>query len=171
MLRKLFLVTLLVGYIGQAYGQEEFPMPMEEGEIVYEEVVQAEGQDRKALWDKVKNFVRSNQDVSRLEVEQEYMKWRHASSFLFGSGVAKHPMPVNFAVTVMLKDGRYKYEITEVKIGGSNDPAEGMTSKKFRKNKRTKDFPDQTHQTILDFIRSLKAAMQKEAVMEGEDDW
>lgn len=181
--KKTFLMTLIVtSYCFFAVGQN-LPIDKKTGKVIYSEVVKVDSTITKyQLYSKAREWI-ANVFISSKDVIQ--MDDREAGKIIVkGSFELTSKLDIDlmkFTISIYLKDGKYKYVITdfirryyvdrryyeepiEVVINNSKN-ATTKIRRRFMKQKL-----DHTVEKMTDLIRDLKQTMQIKT-LKNEDDW
>src|SRR5690606_17454969 len=123
-MKKLLLFIMLI-VSGSAFAQSnEIPWD-ENGEVTFTEVVQVEGVDAADLYTRAKLWFTETYNSSKDVIQMDDKE----AGVIVGKGLSKLyidfksvQVPANmlYTVKVYLKDGRYKYEITDIRY--ENEP-------------------------------------------------
>lgn len=177
----MFLVSTIL--FGQTEEKMHNLLPMKNGRICYSKVIEVPGVSKSELYDRAYAWFvstyKSAKDVIQMADKE--------SGKIIGKGWFTHPfskLKVDHSVTITVKDGRYKYTITDfvfndrMNIGGimttlnetMEDTYREMNPERKIYAKNINKFNDYLHT----MIQTIKDAMNKTAPNGGEqedDNW
>ncbi|MFN6943893.1 MAG: DUF4468 domain-containing protein [Cytophagaceae bacterium] len=115
MKKTLFLFSfLIVIYVSRA---QELPVDEETGKITFAEVVQVDNNSKDELFQKARNFgVYKKENVLVDDAKEGTFKTKGQFKVVYPSPMRgmNHEGVVNYTITIFVKDGRYRYEITDL---------------------------------------------------------
>lgn len=190
---KTLFTTLLVLIAFGSFAQEQAPadLPVDEsGKINFTEVVQVDGTDKAELYTRARAWFATtfNSANNVLEMDDKEAGVLIGNAYrditIMSLGI---PVRVKFwyNVKVYQKDGRYKYDITDLSyeaypskydMNPSKMPAEPIViDNLYKPNGKPRainqSYKEETVQAVTALANSLKDAMQKSASASAGDDW
>lgn len=188
--------SFIVFSVSNAFGQKETPrLPIDSltNKITYSEVVSVDSLDSKqVLFSRAREWFartyKSSIDVIQMEdkengkiVGKALMQVFHkALGTNFPSGY------INYTISIYIKDGRYKYEVTnfhhtgQLVSGGNRIPDYGICEKMIKTTDKTMGkshqkmynyYLSQMDDRIEDLISDLKTFMITKAITTKKEDW
>ena len=153
---------LLIALIATPFFAQDLPKD-EDGQVVYTEVVNVEGKTQDQLLQNAKRWFDQEYKSAKKRVVEGYTVLdNHNFTVKKGSKVAGG---VNYDIRIMIKDGRYKYEISNLvhkdyeKVVGSGGKLERDEPKDGFSQKLWDEFKAQANEQALALIKSLKEGM------------
>ncbi len=155
----------------------EMAVDEETNYIIYKEVVQQEG-SKTVLYDKAiawaTKFYKSPSNVLREKDKEGGKLMARHRFYIFDkdskSGVKSRADMIEYTLTFLFKDGRYKYEIT--KINRKSTSYQGIerwyTDNKKQYNHRSAGYLVQVNDKITELIKSFKVGIAKKDKVEEE---
>ena len=146
--------------------------------VTYEEVVDISGANRDQLYTRAdawfKSFFKNPANVMR-EADKEggKIKGKHGFNIYKFIEEAKHRKGiVKYSITVSVKDGKYKYEITNIFLLQSPKlPVERWFDEDDPEKANNYSYLSQIHEFMNELTGDLKNNMAKAAGGTEEDDW
>lgn len=181
-MKKIFL--LLVLFALNISAQEKFEFPLNEnGQIIFTEVVPAEGKTKQDLFMNSKMFF-----VNTYKVTQDKLKQNAEASSVSDTQYSIINIKANgsdvkaklfYTINILSKDGKYKYEIKNIftKTEVSETPIEKMFDKTASEKAAQKPKAAETlkayYAAINAEIENIKANIKKEMAKSGaaKSDW
>lgn len=172
---RYLLLFILLFQLNSIIAQEIiFPIDENTGKIVFSEVVQVDGKSKNDLYFSARkwfvNSFKSSQNVIQLDDKDEGLIVGKANlDVRLSSKHRQNAGHVSFTVKIEFKDGRYRYNFTNLwhEAGSTkivtpgdlklNKPGGGMLSMGM---KNWRGIKDQTNSTILLMTQELKKAME-----------
>lgn len=157
---SLILVALASSAVGAAFDPSTvMPTDQETGRFLYQEVVAVEGAPSSELYSRAKTWLavayRSSTDVIKLDDPQA---GRLIAKGVFETSWMTGTTGINHVWTIEVKDGRFRYALTDFVFDNGYWSAPLEDSKKFIGAK--KGLYVRVHDNAESMIASLKAAMQ-----------
>lgn len=176
-----YLLLLILSF-SCLLAQAQIDLPMENGKIIYTEVVTADDKSQDELYASAREWFaktyNSANNVIQMEDKESGKLVGKALSDVYHKGLGmRHPSGnIRYTIAVSVKDGRYKYEITDFYHTGETNATtvgncEDMInpSRKYSK-KILHHYLEQLNDNTNALIASLKDAMATE-VNAASDDW
>lgn len=175
-------IVLLVALMGQVLAQDQessmdFPIDDETGKVTYEEVVKVKDVSKDNLYKRADAWFQSyftNPGGVIEKKEDGKGIWGQDRFFLWDKedGQKRRAGLVKYDIDVQVKDGRYKYKITE--IFKQQSPRlfinQWMTDEGKYKEEY-KDYLKQIHEKMDELISDLKDTMDQSLADDDDDDW
>lgn len=188
---RLTLLILLLPVF--CFGQE---MALDEttDRIIFSEVVQVEGVNADQLYSRARQWFaetyKSSESVLDLQDATNHKLIGKAWSQIYIEGYMAMTVPIKmwYTIKLFMKDGRYKYDITDIYYEGEASQHNGWKTIKnpcemflvgdgyYRKNGKPRplsvSYSDNTVSSVKNLAASLKSAMEKgSAYSASEEDW
>lgn len=191
-MKKIFLlISLLMPAIAfcqtaQSPGLNLLPMDTVTKMVTYQEVVQAPGISKDELYNRAELWVTKtfSSSINGLRKDNKLGGKIIATGSANGTikyAMATIPITENYTISITVKDGRYRYEVSDFtiknsasKINGGTPIEEYAVDPKWKKNeseykKIAKDMIDNTIRVSAEIISSLKLAMNVAAPASKDD--
>lgn len=182
---KIFNLILLFTLLSFLVNSQEFNFPIdsETGEICYTDVVQVDGTNSETLFTRAREWFaysfKSAQNVIQMEdKEAGKLIGKGASSVTIKAMGGEFPGGyIDFTVSIQVKDGRYKYDLTDFKHNAAGTDLVTPGDLRVEKpggglltmgKKNWKNIKMQAHLSALSLIESLKTSMSSDS---KQDDW
>lgn len=160
--------------------------PVVDNQVCYTDVIKAEGISKEELYNRALSWFavafKSAKDVIQMQ-DRESGKIIGKGSFLCPLGALLPALEMKMTVTIMVKEGRYKYVINSfiryysVSMGNLSSDGEQTIFEMFEgadpKKKVVQKNANKLHHKILDIIFSLKKGMDtpNSGVTSEDDNW
>lgn len=175
----ILLLTISINLLGQS---TEFPVDSVTNKITYSEVVTVSGASKAELFNRIKiNLPTNCKKVTENAAEGKYVvKCEIPMKYPAPMQGYNHEGVVNYTVSITTKDGRYKYEITDLTHFSNRGSGGKLEGKAPECGKYTLSLAgwgsikNQTKTEIPKVIEKLKAGMAgaaAKAVEKKEDNW
>jgi len=166
-MKKLLTFILLTTVVVCSHGQEKLLdiLPLNDGVVTYTNVIQVDEVKKEELYSRAKKWFattyKSSKDVIQLDDKE--------NGEIVGKGnfkityYARDPI-VNHTITISVKDGRFKYVITDLvysDVQGDKFPIEGFPKAWFGKKK--------LYETVDGEINSLITSIEKGMKLKAEE--
>lgn len=194
-MKRLLFVSLLIMTIKLSFGQAgeiyELELPVnEQGLIDYTDVIQVEDVTKDELYSRAREWFvtcyNSAEDVLQMDdKESGKLIGKAFKDIIIQSMGIPVKIKMYYTISIYLKDGRYKYSISDIEYQGYADanipnpprvPAEGtiihMLYKKSGKPRAiNKQYKEETIVSMNALILDLKQNMTESDLLNEEDDW
>jgi Domain of unknown function (DUF4468) with TBP-like fold len=175
-MKNVLLIALLFLRL-DLYCQEKEPTyPVKDGKILYESVVLVDSATQDQLYQRCRAWFgktfKSANAVLQMDTKDELIG-KGISVYTISNLGTRTNINVEFMISVKIKDGRYKYEITDFHSVDAAWSMEDVISdgKVFKSNGKPRnvnmDYRTETIRTATNLIASLKLAMSESK----EDGW
>ncbi|WMJ75219.1 DUF4468 domain-containing protein [Cytophagaceae bacterium ABcell3] len=173
----LFFLMIMVGKFAIAQGV--LPIDEETGKVMFSEVVPVDNNNQKDLFTKARNVGSSKkEDILKDDEAEGIFKTKGKFGVKYPSPMRgmMHDGTVSYTLSIMVKDGRYKYEITDFEHSSPKASGGKLESKLPECGKYTltesgwSTIKKETKKEVEGIIENLKAAMAK-APAADKDDW
>jgi uncharacterized protein with TBP-like fold DUF4468 len=181
-MKKIFLLLVLIGLSSNAQQKFDFPLN-ENGQIIFSEVVPAEGKAKQDLYTNSKMFF-----VNTYKVTQEKLKQNPEASSVTDNQYSIMTVKINgsdvkvklfYTISILSKDNKYKYEIKNIftKTEVSETPLEKMfdkaTSEKAAQKPKLMEALTAYYASINAEIETIKGNIRKEMSKSSanKNDW
>ena len=188
---KNLLLTLIISIIAiSSYGQtketelykRELPVDSKTGLIAFTEVVEVKNISKNALYLRAREWFidtyKSSKDVLQMDDKESGVLIGNAINTIYISSLgAKVKMELYYSIKISVKEGRYKYIITDMKYGRHGGAARKMIiDYLYKKNgklvKTSKSYKEETITSMDGLILRLKKAMDSTSAADvSDDDW
>jgi len=162
---------------------QELPVDKETGKVIFSDVVELTDKTvtKDILYNKAKEWFvkafKSSNDVIQLD-DKESGKIIGKGNFSIATTMYLTDSRVDFTMTIMVKDGRYKYIVSDFNhvsfkdgySGGSLDNEKPDCGNFNMAKKGWKQVKEQTKSTVDNLIADLKTFMEAESV-DSDDNW
>lgn len=181
-LMKTFLLIALPLFVIQLVSAQDFPIDPDTKKISYSEVMTVAGVDKNTLYARAKQWA-SAPGFTKVEDDKEGSRYTATGQIKVHYNAPMrgyfHDGVVNYKVIIAGKDGKYKYEITDLthynvkNAGGKLEGALPECGKYTLSLQGWGEIKTQAKAEIPKIISSLKAAMEQRApeVKKSKDDW
>lgn len=164
-------------------GQDETALggvlPIKEGKVIYEGVETVDGVSKEELYRRAKSWLvnayRSAKDVIQLDDKENFtiIGKGNLPTYWQVTFYASQQVSLLHTITLQFKDGRYRYEITDlimdyyvapsayVSGGPQKLPLESMGGKGAQKGGNTKKYYAQVNERILATVEDMKTTLRK----------
>lgn len=156
---------------------QPFPMPLVDSQVVYTNIITVDGVSKDELYKRARLFIVKNYKSANAVIQLDDKESGH----IIGKGVltvvtdggdllGASETKVNHTISIMVKDGRYKYEVSDLSVIGQLGSTQTTTPMEYyitSKNKFQKRFSVDAHTYISIFVQSLIDAMNTKV----KDDW
>jgi Domain of unknown function (DUF4468) with TBP-like fold len=158
-MRKLFASLFILGFVLTTTAQEKLKdiLPLKNGKVTYSGVIQVDSLSQEEIYARARSWLAYNYEYSKLDDKGELINKGY-----FQYGIYR----VWNTITIKIKSGRYKYEISDFKMDekGTEYDLEGSYGSLTKKA----DF-NYIDKHINEIIPSLEAAIKTEPAK--EDNW
>ena len=168
-MKKTIYLFILIMFSINSFSQEKLLdiLPLENGNVVYTEVVKVDSLNKKELYNRVKKWVvlkyKSANDVIQLDDKEDGIIIGKGN---FGIKYYSRKPTIEHTLQIETKDGRYKYTISSfIYSDVQNDT---FTVDKFPKSWAGKK---KLYRTIDEKVKSIIADLKKSMETELKDDW
>jgi len=180
---KSLLLIALVFSVAHVLPGQDFPINPETKKIDYTEVMQVAGADKNTLYTRAKAWAAP--PLTKMEDDKEGGRYTAK-----GQIKSKYPAPmkgyfnegfINYVVTISAKDGKYKYEITDITHtstrgnGGNLENAIPECGKYTLTLEGWSTIKNQAKTELPKIVQDLKTAMDAKVpadqVKKAKDDW
>lgn len=170
-MKNIFILIMMLSVSLNIFGKDNGKsiFPIKDGNVVYEEVIQQEG-DKLALFTKARKFFTDTFKDSKSVIEQESVE----SGIIIGKGTIPFNIyQVHFTISMHLKDNRYKYIIDNIYMQMPKTPL-AQSSKDTPLQKWSWVYKNEKRSTELnnkfkDITELIKQSMASS--VSGDDDW
>lgn len=178
---KKILIVLVAALVSLLANAQDFPKDINTGKITYTDVVRIDSTTKKETFYSLAKQLCSTKENIKTDNPNEF-------TFVFKASVpVKYPSPiagmnhsgsVEYIVTVMCKDGRYKYTITDfmhvsqTANGGHLEAAAAECGKHLLTNAGWAAIKKQTFEHMDKFVMQLKQNMRAaQPAAPAKEDW
>lgn len=168
-MKRIFVLIVLILLSQSIFSQEKLNeiLPLENGNVIYTEVVEVQNVDKKELYSRAKKWIvlkyKSANDVIQLDDKED--------GTIIGKGnfnikyYSRNPK-IEHTIQIETKDGRFKYSISNFiysDIRGDTFAIEKFPKSWFGENKLYQALDEKTQTIIADLKKSIET--------ESKDDW
>ena len=180
-MKKILLLLALTTFTMNA--QEKFDFPLNEnGEIIFTEVVTAEGKTKDDLYNNSKmffvNIYKVTQDKLKQNKEASSVSDTQYSYITVKANGGEVKLKLFYTLSILSKDGKYKYEIKNIITKSDIEtPIEKMfdklASEKAVKNPKLKETLKAYYAAINAEVETIKSNIKQEMAKSGaaKSDW
>lgn len=174
------IICLIIGTKAMAQDNESsmsFPIDDETGKVTYEEVVKEDGVSKEKLYDRAHQWFQSYfTNASGVIDKKEDGKgiWGQDRFFLWDKdgGQKRRAGLIKYDIDIQVKEGRYKYKITEIfKQQSPRLFINEWVNYEGDNKKQYNAYLEQIHKKITDLKEDMKGTMSESLEEDSEDDW
>ena len=180
-MRNFVLTLLIAGLVSPSVFAQTSPLPMDSsvGLVTYEEVVDLPGFTKAQLYEQTGKWADEYfTNPTRVIKEREPEKGKYTGKHQFHvysedkRGNRTKTDLIKFTFKIWLKDGKYRYKISEFNVEKTSYYAiERWLTNEHLSNKLVMGYLNQINDEILKMIESLHEGLKKTEVEVDEDDW
>ena len=180
-MKKILLLLVLTAFTMNA--QEKFDFPLNEnGQIIFSEVVSAEGKTKDDLYNNSKmffvNIYKETQDKIKQDKEASSVTDTQYSFMTIKANGSETKVKLFYTISIMSKDGKYKYEIKNIFIKSSAETTvekmfDKLASEKAVENPKLMETLKAYYAEINSTIETIKSDIKKEMAKSSasKSDW
>ncbi|MGY6648328.1 DUF4468 domain-containing protein [Wenyingzhuangia sp. IMCC45574] len=168
-MKRIIYLLILITFSIKSFSQEKLLdiLPIENGNVVYTEVIKVENINKKELYNRAKKWVvlkyKSANDVIQLDDKEDGIIIGKGN---FGIKYYSRKPTIEHTIQIETKDGRYKYTVSSfIYSDVQNDT---FTIEKFPKSWFGKK---KLYKTLDEKVNSIIADLKKFMKTELKDDW
>lgn len=178
-MKKYFLLILSIAICGLSFSQD-LPVDVETKKVTFTNVVDVSGATKDVLYTRAKNLnmLRDNIKVDNKAEGTYSYKGQINVNYPAPQVGMKHAGKVNYAVTIFVKDGKYKYTITDFVHSSDKGNGGKLEGKLPECNKYVltlsgwNTIKSQTNESMEKLVSSIKANMDPVSdVPKNTGDW